>query len=207
VSRDQVLSNGGASIADALRNVPGVAGTGFAAGASRPVIRGMDAQRVKLAENGLSSSDVSDVGPDHGVPIDPLAAQEIEVVRGAATLRYGSQAIGGVVNAINNRIPLQAIDGIEGEATTAYDSVSSTGEGTVSLDAGQGNVRHPPRRLRPASQRLRHAGRRTGQLVVPRQRLFGRRILLLRRRQPHRRQRHPLRGPLRHPVGRHLHQA
>jgi len=138
VSRDQVLSNGGASLADALRNVPGVAGTGFAAGASRPVIRGMDAQRVKLAENGLSSSDVSDVGPDHGVPIDPLAAQQIEVVRGAATLRYGSQAIGGVVNVINNRIPLKPIDGIEGEATTAYSSSAATGEGTVSLDAGQG---------------------------------------------------------------------
>ncbi len=139
VSRDQVLSNGGASIADALRNTPGVAGTGFAAGASRPVIRGMDAQRVKLAENGLSSSDVSDVGPDHGVPIDPLAAQSIEVVRGAATLRYGSQAIGGVVNIINNRIPLKPIDGIEGEATTAYASSAKTGEGTVSLDAGQGS--------------------------------------------------------------------
>jgi iron complex outermembrane receptor protein len=138
VSRDQVLSNGGASLADALRNVPGVAGTGFAAGASRPVIRGMDAQRVKLAENGLSSSDVSDVGPDHGVPIDPLAAQQIEVVRGAATLRYGSQAIGGVVNVINNRIPLKPIDGIEGEATTAYSTGAATGEGTVSLDAGQG---------------------------------------------------------------------
>jgi iron complex outermembrane receptor protein len=138
VSRDQVLSNGGASIADALRNVPGVAGTGFAAGASRPVIRGMDAQRVKLAENGLSSSDVSDVGPDHGVPIDPLAAQDIEVVRGAATLRYGSQAIGGVVNIINNRIPMKPIDGIAGEATTAYSSSAATGEGTVSVDAGQG---------------------------------------------------------------------
>ncbi|MDR7115442.1 TonB-dependent receptor domain-containing protein [Caulobacter sp. BE254] len=138
VSRDQVLSNGGASLADALRNVPGVAGTGFAAGASRPVIRGMDAQRVKLAENGLSSSDVSDVGPDHGVPIDPLAAQQIEVVRGAATLRYGSQAIGGVVNVINNRIPLKPIDGIEGETTAAYSTSSATGEGTVSLDAGQG---------------------------------------------------------------------
>ncbi|WP_374569709.1 TonB-dependent receptor [Phenylobacterium sp.] len=138
VSRDDVLSNGGASLADALRDAPGVAGTGFAAGASRPVIRGMDAQRVKLTENGLSSSDVSDVGPDHGVPIDPLAAQRIEVVRGAATLRYGSQAIGGVVNVINNRIPLKQITGIEGEATAAYSSAASTGEGTLSLDAGQG---------------------------------------------------------------------
>ncbi|WP_297513995.1 TonB-dependent receptor [uncultured Caulobacter sp.] len=157
VKRDQVLSNGGASLADALRNLPGVAGTGFAAGASRPVIRGMDAQRVKLAENGLSSSDVSDVGPDHGVPIDPLAAQDIEVVRGAATLRYGSQAIGGVVNVINNRIPRKPIDGVEGEATTAYASGSKTGEGTVSLDAGQG----------PFAAHLDGFGRRSSNYETP----------------------------------------
>jgi len=138
VSRDDVLSSGGASLADALKDVPGVAGTGFAAGASRPVIRGMDAQRVMVAENGLSSADVSDVGPDHGVPIDPLAAERVEVVRGAATLRYGSQAIGGVVNAINNRIPLRKIDGAKGEASAAYSSVADTGEGTASLDAGSG---------------------------------------------------------------------
>ena len=140
VSRQDVLSNGGASLADALRDTPGVAGTGFAAGASRPVIRGMDAQRVKLTENGLSSSDVSDVGPDYGVPIDPLAAQEIEVVRGAATLRYGSQAIGGVVNVINNRIPMLRIEGGKGEASAAYSSAAGTGEGTLSLDAGAGDV-------------------------------------------------------------------
>lgn len=157
VSRDQVLSNGGASLADALRNVPGVAGTGFAAGASRPVIRGMDAQRVKLAENGLSSSDVSDVGPDHGVPIDPLAAQQIEVVRGAATLRYGSQAIGGVVNVINNRIPLKSIDGMEGEATAAYSTGAATGEGTISLDAGQG----------PFAIHLDGFGRRASEYEIP----------------------------------------
>lgn len=138
ISREEVLSEGGASLADALRTVPGVAGTGFAAGASRPVIRGMDAQRVKLVENGLSSSDVSDVGPDHGVPIDPLAAEQIEVVRGAATLRYGSQAIGGVINVLNNRIPLRPVDGVTGAATAAYDSVASTGEGAASLDAGGG---------------------------------------------------------------------
>ncbi len=138
VKRDEVLSNGGANLADALRDTPGVAGTGFAAGASRPVIRGMDAQRVKLVENGQSSSDVSDVGPDHGVPIDPLAAQSVEVVRGAATLRYGSQAIGGVVNAINNRIPMRPVSGVEGDMSAAYNSVASTGEGAVSLDAGQG---------------------------------------------------------------------
>ena len=105
VDRRQILQSGGANLADALANEPGVTGTSFAAGASRPVIRGFDANRVRVLENGIGSFDVSDVGPDHGVPIDPLSTEKIELVRGAATLRYGSQAIGGVVNAINNRVP------------------------------------------------------------------------------------------------------
>src|SRR5882724_440790 len=105
VNRDQILRSGGANLADALADVPGVTGTTFASGASRPVIRGFDANRVRTLEDGIGSFDVADVGPDHGVPIDPLSTDRIELVRGAATLRYGSQAIGGVVNAINNRIP------------------------------------------------------------------------------------------------------
>jgi iron complex outermembrane recepter protein len=135
VTRDDILEKGGANLADALKDVPGVSGTGFAAGASRPVIRGMDANRVKLLEDGVSSSDVSDVGPDHGVPIDPLSAQSIEVVRGAATLRYGSQAIGGVVNAINNRVPMTLPDKpLSGEVSGSYASAAKTSQGSILLD-------------------------------------------------------------------------
>lgn len=139
VRRDDILEKGGDNLADALKDVPGIAGTSFAAGASRPVIRGMDANRVKVLEDGVSSSDVSDIGPDHGVPIDPLSAQSIEVVRGAATLRYGSQAIGGVVNAINNRVPLSLPDKpIAGEASVNYSSVARTGQGSLMLDGAAG---------------------------------------------------------------------
>src|SRR5690606_34894335 len=113
-------------------NVPGVTGSGFAAGASRPVIRGFDANRVRILESGIGSFDVSDVGPDHGVPIDPLAAQRIEIIRGAATLRYGSQAIGGVVNAINNRVPTELPDEfVSGEVAGAYGTNANTKEGSV----------------------------------------------------------------------------
>ena len=65
----------------------------------------MSGFRVGIQENGLSTGDVSALSDDHAVPIDPLVAGQVEVVRGPATLRYGSQAIGGVVNAVNNRIP------------------------------------------------------------------------------------------------------
>ena len=105
VGRDQLLRSGGGTLADALVDVPGVSSSTFAAGASRPVIRGFDANRVRLLEDGVGSFDVSDIGPDHGVPLDTLAAERVEIVRGAATLRYGSQAIGGVVNAISDRVP------------------------------------------------------------------------------------------------------
>ena len=139
VSRDDILQNGGANLADALRNVPGVSDTSFAAGASRPVIRGMDAFRVALLENGISSSDVSEVGPDHGVPIDPLSARDIEVVRGAATLRYGSQAIGGVINEINNRVPFELPTApFSGEVSGGYDSNGAASDGSILLDARAG---------------------------------------------------------------------
>jgi iron complex outermembrane receptor protein len=122
VSRDDLLSSGGFSLGDALRDVPGVNSSGFSPGAARPVIRGFDATRVKVTENGIGSHDVSDISADHGVPIDPLSAIEVEVLRGPGTLRYGSQAIGGVVNAINNRIPF---DIAEGSATEIFSSVST----------------------------------------------------------------------------------
>lgn len=140
VNRRSILETGGASIADALAGVPGISNTAFAPGASRPIIRGQDAARVRILEDGSSSSDVSDVGPDHGIPIDPLAAQAIEVVRGSATLRYGSQAIGGVINVINNRVPGSLpTQPVSGEVSGAFDSVNDTGEGTAMLDGRAGN--------------------------------------------------------------------
>ncbi len=139
VDRAEILRHGGASLADVLDEVPGVTGSGFAAGSSRPVIRGFDANRVRILENGVGSFDVSDVGPDHGVPIDPLSALSVEVVRGAATLRFGSQAIGGVVNAINNRIPLEMpAKPVTGEITGSYGSNGQSKLGSGMLDAALG---------------------------------------------------------------------
>ncbi|WP_333572752.1 TonB-dependent receptor [Sphingomonas sp.] len=141
VDRDQILRSGGASIGDALAQEPGIAATTFANGASRPIIRGMDATRVRILENGASSSDVSDIGPDHGIPVDPFSAQSIEVVRGAGTLRYGSQAIGGVVNVINNRVPMKLpSEALSGEAVGSYGTVSNVGEGGALVDAKLGAI-------------------------------------------------------------------
>ncbi len=141
VNAEDILHQGGASIADALARVPGISATGFATGASRPIIRGMDATRVRILEDGTSASDVSDIGPDHGIPIDPLAARSIEVVRGAGTLRYGSQAIGGVVNVLNNRVPTQLPSApLSAEVNGTYGSVSNMWQDAGLVDAAIGHL-------------------------------------------------------------------
>src|SRR5712672_2770507 len=106
VPSDEIRRNGGGTLGDLLLNKAGITGSSFAPGASsRPIIRGLDLNRVGLVENGVGGSGASDLGEDHFVPIDPMTSNQIEVIRGPATLRYGSQSIGGVVSASNNRIP------------------------------------------------------------------------------------------------------
>jgi iron complex outermembrane receptor protein len=139
ITREELFTTGGISLGDALKNVPGVNSSSFTAGSSRPVIRGLGATRVRVTENGLGSHDVSDVSDDHAVPIDPLAALEIEVLRGPATLRYGSQAIGGVVNSINNRIPIDLGEGTNVEGFAGVSSNSIERLGGVILDHRSGN--------------------------------------------------------------------
>ncbi|MXP29451.1 TonB-dependent receptor [Porphyrobacter algicida] len=140
VDAEEIRRAGGASIAEALRDVPGISASGFAEGASRPIIRGMDANRVRLLEDGTSISDVSDIGPDHGTPIDPLSAQSIEVVRGAAALRYGSQAIGGVVNVLNDRVPMQRFsDPLGVEINDSYTTVNDSREASGLINGQVGN--------------------------------------------------------------------
>jgi iron complex outermembrane receptor protein len=142
MTRDEIDRSTGFTLGEILQGKPGIAASGFVPGAaSRPVVRGLDNYRVRIQENGLSASGVSELGEDHGVPVDPLAAQTVEVVRGPATLRYGSQAIGGVVNAENNRIP-SAIPqrGFGAEMRGATTSVDKGRDGALLLDAGGGNI-------------------------------------------------------------------
>lgn len=141
VTRDDILGSSATTLGALLGDLPGVTQSSFAAGASRPIIRGLDNTRVRMQENGIGAGDVSAVSEDHGVPIDPLSAERVEVVRGPATLRYGSQAMGGVVNVINNRIP-KAIPkgGFAAEAGASYDSVSDGVQGHGKMDVAAGDV-------------------------------------------------------------------
>jgi iron complex outermembrane receptor protein len=102
------------SLGDTLAGLPGVSASGFGPNASRPVIRGLDGDRIRILSNAGATLDASALSFDHAVPIDPLAVERIEVLRGPAALLYGGSAIGGVVNAIDNRIPDETIDGVGG---------------------------------------------------------------------------------------------
>lgn len=106
IPNEELRRSGAATLGDLLFSKPGITGSSFAPGASsRPIIRGLDVNRVGIVENGLGGGGASDLGEDHFVPIDPFSTNQVEVVRGPAALRYGSTSIGGVVSASNNRIP------------------------------------------------------------------------------------------------------
>jgi len=93
------------TLGETLANEPGISSTAFGPGASRPVIRGLGGDRIRVLQGGVGTLDASVVSPDHAVSLDPLLVQRIEVVRGPATLLYGGAAIGGVVNVIDYRLP------------------------------------------------------------------------------------------------------
>jgi iron complex outermembrane receptor protein len=153
VPSEEIRRSGAQTFGDLLNDKPGITGSSFAPGASsRPIIRGLDVNR--------GGNGASDLGEDHFVPIDPLTTNQVEVIRGPATLRYGSNAIGGVVSAVNNRIPdalpcnpvspsqtwgydvkAPSSSGYCGsfETRTGYSSVDNGREGAVLLDAASGN--------------------------------------------------------------------
>ena len=176
------LGNGG-QIGNLLFDKPGITGSTFAPGASRPVIRGLDNFRVRVQENGTSTLDVSEIGEDHAVPVDTLSADRVEVVRGPATLRYGSQAIGGVVSIDNNRIPMPTTPfGLLGTDRRCVHLGRSRRRRLRRLRRPRQGRGDASRRLRQALGRLSHSGRRAAEFERERRRRRDRRQHVLQRR-------------------------
>ena len=141
LTRSDIVSNLSSTIGETIGNLPGVTNSGFSAGASRPVIRGQDAYRTEVLEGGLSTQDVSRLSPDHALPVNPITAQAIEVVRGPGVLRYGGGASAGVVNVITNRIPVRAIDeAIRGDTLGVYQYNGNGGDFSGLLEGGVSNL-------------------------------------------------------------------
>ena len=128
------------TLGETLKNTPGVHSTYFGPVASSPVIRGNDGPRVKIVQNGLDVSDVSRIGPDHNVAANSTSATQVEVLRGPATLQYGSGAIGGVVNVVDKRIPREVPASIEGDVEANYATVNDGKFGRFNLTGGQNNI-------------------------------------------------------------------
>jgi iron complex outermembrane receptor protein len=128
------------TLGDTLNGMPGVSATSFGPNASRPVIRGLDAERVRIMQNGIGILDASSLSFDHAVSLDPLVIEQIEVIRGPAALLYGGSAVGGVVNAIDHRIPTEKLDGISGRAEASAGGANSQNNLAGVMDVGNGKI-------------------------------------------------------------------
>ena len=136
---------------------PGVAQRSFGPGPARPVIRGLDGDRILILENGSRMGDLSSQSGDHGVTVNPAAATRIEVVRGPATLLYGANAIGGLVNVISNDIPRAPVTGASGTVTLDAGSAASEGGGAADITVGNGQF----------ALHAGGSGRRSGDVKTP----------------------------------------
>jgi iron complex outermembrane receptor protein len=149
------------TLGETLDGLPGVSSTYFGPNASRPIIRGLDGDRIRVLQNSGASIDASGLSFDHAVPSDPLSIERVEVLRGPGALLYGGSAVGGVVNVIDNRIPRQPLFDAAGGVTGKADLNAATGNkergGGVLIEGG--NDRY-----------ALHADafkRRTGDVAVP----------------------------------------
>ncbi|MFK7815174.1 MAG: TonB-dependent receptor [Gammaproteobacteria bacterium] len=128
------------SIGETVINELGVNATSFAPGASRPIIRGLGSNRVRVLENGIGALDASSLSEDHPVSIEPYFAKQIEILRGPSTLRFGPGAFGGVVNIINNRIPKTLkTSPFEVKAAVEHDTVSDGETAALELNGTSNN--------------------------------------------------------------------
>ena len=129
------------TLGESLANEPGISSTYFGPASSRPVIRGLSGSRVTMLTDGSASLDVADVSADHAVTIEMLLADQVEIIRGPASLLYGSTAAGGIVNVVDSRIPREAAarplsGAVEVRGDTAADERALVGR----LDGGSGNI-------------------------------------------------------------------
>ncbi|NJM37237.1 MAG: TonB-dependent receptor plug domain-containing protein [Akkermansiaceae bacterium] len=134
ISGHELAAGNQQTLGEILDGQPGVSATQFAPGSSRPIIRGLGDDRVRILQNGTSVLDVSNVSPDHAVSSDLSSASSVEVVRGPATLLYGPNAIGGVVNVIDGRIAEKAME--SGDMNGYFDTKYGSADELFSLSGG-----------------------------------------------------------------------
>jgi iron complex outermembrane receptor protein len=139
LDQHELTAKAAVTIGETLGQEPGVSQTQYAPGASRPVIRGLGGDRIRVLQDGIGVGDASNVSTDHAVTVDPYSSDRIEVVRGAATLLYGSNAVGGVVNVLDRRIPDHRTgDPVSGDVSLRYGSANDLGSGAFDVGGDTG---------------------------------------------------------------------
>ena len=128
------------TLGETLDGLPGVAATWFGPNANRPAIRGLDGDRVRLLDNAGATTDASNLSFDHAVALDPLVVERVEVLRGPASLLYGGNATGGVVNTLDNRIPRAALVGLGGRAELRGGGAANERSASGLVEAGAGGL-------------------------------------------------------------------
>ncbi|MBQ5965818.1 TonB-dependent receptor domain-containing protein [Massilia sp. ZL223] len=129
------------TLGETLANQPGITSSHFGAGASRPVIRGMDGPRVKILSDGAEVQDASTISPDHAIAFEPVLAERIEVLRGPSALAYGGGAVGGVVNILDRKIPTEMPSkAVEGSMELRGNSAAHERTGAFEVTSGAGNI-------------------------------------------------------------------
>lgn len=138
---DHLMRQRQSTLGETLRGEPGIHSSHFGAGASRPIIRGMDGPRVKILHDGAEVHDASTVSPDHAVASEPLLATQVEVLRGPSALVHGGAAVGGVVNVLDGKIPTAIpTKGYEGSIELRANTGAHEGAGAFALTGGAGAV-------------------------------------------------------------------
>lgn len=138
LTEKDLLKKTGNTIGATLQQEPGISSQSFGPGVGMPVIRGQTGPRVRVMQNGIGNNDVSNFSPDHPNSVEPVLAKRIEVLRGPATLLYGSGAIGGVVNVIDNRIPEEIpVSLFDAVAEQRFNSVSQESTSLLKFDGGK----------------------------------------------------------------------
>ncbi len=135
----ELLLDTEATLGETLSKQPGVRSSYFGPASSRPVIRGLDGDRIRILQNGLNTIDASATSVDHAVSFDPVSVSKIEIVRGPAAILFGPNAIGGVVNVQDNRIPEERIaDLVAGSVSTRVSSADNGIGSDFQLEGGAG---------------------------------------------------------------------
>ena len=136
---DDLVQRRGATLGETLEAEPGIRSSHFGAGASRPIIRGMDGPRVQILSDGTEQQDASSISPDHAVTSEPMLARQIEVLRGPSALIHGGGAVGGVVNVLDGKVPTAApAKGLEGSVELRANSAARGKAGAAQVTVGNG---------------------------------------------------------------------